>query len=319
MKNIKCILLEDIAQVGKKRLDEKFNLEIGLGLSRNDILQRISDCNFVVVKGSTLIDEEFLDVANKLQLIARAGTGLDNIDLDLANKYGVRVINTPLANTNSAIEFTITQILSVSRNIKNVLNSVKSKDFRRSLHEGSEIKAKVVGLIGLGGVGIGVAKILKSFEAKLIAYDPYTQYGNIFCKELGGKIVTDINQIAEESNIISLHMSLNNENTEIINSKFLNKTTKSPILINSARGGLVNEDDIIKSLKDNQISFYATDFTNPEPPYDDLTSGKNFKHIFLSHPKIFYTPHIGASTIEAQNRVANELVDSICSFYEINA
>ena len=317
MKKIKCILLEDISQAGKDRLDEKFNLVNGLGLSRKDILQKISDCNVAVIKGSTLIDKEFLDAACKLQLIARAGTGLDNIDLDLANKYEVRVINTPLANTNSAIEFTITQILSVSRNIKNVIKSVQKKDFRRSLHEGSEIKAKVVGLIGLGAVGIGVAKILKSFDAKLIAYDPYTQYANKFCNELGGKILSDINQIAEESNIISLHMNLNNESEGIINSDFLTNTTKSPILINSARGGLVNEDDIIKSLENNKISFYATDFTNPEPSYDDLTSGKKFKHIFLSHPKIFYTPHIGASTKEAQNRVANELVNSIFTFYEI--
>ena len=173
MKKIKCILLEDISQAGKDRLDEKFNLVNGLGLSRKDILQKISDCNVAVIKGSTLIDKEFLDAACKLQLIARAGTGLDNIDLDLANKYEVRVINTPLANTNSAIEFTITQILSVSRNIKNVIKSVQKKDFRRSLHEGSEIKAKVVGLIGLGAVGIGVAKILISFDAKLFAYDLY--------------------------------------------------------------------------------------------------------------------------------------------------
>lgn len=316
MKNIKCLLLEDISQVGKKILDREFDLEIAIGQTRNDLLNRISDYHVVVIKGSTIFDKEIFEAASNLKVIARAGTGLDNIDLDLAKSKKINVISTPLANTNSAVEFTITQILCASRNIKKAMEFVAKKDFRRSRLEGTEVQGKVIGLIGLGSVGIGVAKILKTFGAELIAYDPYTSYKDILLDELGGQITNDINEIAKKSNIISLHMNLTKDNKEIINSTFLSLTQYSPILINSARGGLINEKDVIKALDENKLSFYATDFMEPEPSYDDAMITKDLNHPFLEHPGVFYTPHVGASTIEAQDRVAKELVDSILKYFK---
>ena len=316
MKNIKCLLLEDISQLGKKLLDREFDLEIAIGQSRRDLLKKISDFHIVVIKGSTVFDKEIFEAATNLRVIARAGTGLDNIDLDLAKSKKVKVISTPLANTNSAVEFTITQILFASRNIKKAMEFVSKKDFRRSRLEGSEVQGKVIGLIGLGSVGIGVARILKSFGADLIAYDPYTSYKDIFLNKLDGKITHDLDYIAKNSNIISLHMNLTKDNKEIINCNFLRLTQHSPILINSARGGLVDEKDVIKALDENKLSFYATDFMKPEPSYDDVTITKDISHPFLEHPRVLYTPHIGASTIEAQDRVAMELTDSIIKYFK---
>ena len=262
MKNFKCLLLEDISQLGKKLLDREFDFEIAIGQSRHDLLKKISNYHVVVIKGSTIFDKEIFEAASNLKVIARAGTGLDNIDLDLAKSKKIKVISTPLANTNSAVEFTITQILCASRNIKKAMEFVSKKDFRRSMIEGSEVQGKVIGLIGLGSVGIGVAKILKSFGADLIAYDPYTSYKDTFLDKLSGQITDDINDIAKNSNIISLHMNLTKNNKEIINSTFLKLTQYSPILINSARGGLVDEKDVITALNENTTTADLRDWNS---------------------------------------------------------
>ena len=167
-----------------------------------------------------------------------------------------------------------------------------------------------IGLIGLGNVGIEVARRLKSFGSKILAYDPWTKFYKEFT-QIGGKMTDSLDALAKISNIISIHVVQNDSTKNLINNKFFAKTKKGILLINTSRSGVICQDSLQDALNKNIVSNYATDVLYPEPPYDIKPENHHYTHPMLNNPRVLVTPHIAASTLDAQKRVAINLVNQI--------
>lgn len=302
---------------GIAMLRDFFEIDLVCGLDRAGHLEKAKTSDCIIVKSVVNVDKDFLDNAPKLSVVARAGTGLDNIDVSYAKSIGKQVLSVPTGNTISAAEYTVLFILMATRRINEVLASVANNDFRRHLLEGRELKSLKVGLIGLGNVGIEVSRRLKSFGCSQLTYDPFSKNLAEF-KEMGGQVCEDLDSLCRNSDIISLHLALNSQTRQMVNKNFLSKLKPGTSLINTARGGLVDENAILAALDKGQLELFITDFTYPEPPFDLKPIEHNFNHPFLKHPKVMITPHLGASTIDAQKRISEDLATQIIGFYESN-
>lgn len=305
------VVLERIHEDGLKIISKFAKLKFLLGTKRNNYLNKISTCFGVIIKSATLIDKDFLDKAKNLKVVLRAGTGLDNIDLDLLKKKKIKLINVPHANSVSAAEFTVMQILFLCRRLPEIYPKLINKDYRRHLFEGYELKNLSVGIVGMGNIGYEVAKRLKPFGCKMYSFDKNSKNKKEFI-ELGGKFLDSIESLMSKVNILTLHCNLNNSNRNLIGDKEFNKIKKNLLLVNCARAELIDNKALIKAIKKGKVLAAAIDVISPEPNYDKLHQNKS--HIFLKEKKIFYTPHIAASTNDAQLKIAVHLANQLKNF-----
>ena len=310
MNKPKITIFEAIHHAGFELLSQNCNVEVAYGAPRAEIIERTSTSDAIIVKSVVKVDRELIDSAPKLKIIARAGTGLENIHVEYARNQGKKVLSVPTGNTVSAAEFAIMQMLLLCRRIPEVYRAVSNRDFRRQLLEGRELMAMRVGLIGLGNVGIEVARRLKAFNPDMIAYDPSSRYADEF-QAMGGTMADSLNDLTRVADIISLHTVLTPDTSDLVNDQFFEQIKPGLLLINTARGGVVNEDSVIKALETKRLSFYATDFMNPEPPFDFPPDAHRFAHPFLTHSRVVTTPHLAASTSDAQERIAIDLARQI--------
>lgn len=304
------IVLENIHDEGIDELKQFAQLEEAYGLTQKERIERSKSSEVVIVKSVTKVDKEFIDACSKLKVIARAGTGLDNIDCEYAKSKNIKVLSVPTGNTKSAADFAMLLILASIRRLKEIMEKVEQSDFRRHLLEGRELSELTVGLVGLGNVGIEVAKRLNGFSCKMLAYDPYTKHKTTF-EAMGGKLVTQLDELERTSDLITLHCNLTKENQKFINKDFFAKLDKPIFLVNTARGGLVDEGALMKALEEGKLLFYASDLLAVEPPFDLAPGEHSFTNPLIGHEKTIITPHVAASTIDAQKRIALDLVRSI--------
>ncbi|PCJ63297.1 MAG: phosphoglycerate dehydrogenase [Planctomycetota bacterium] len=284
--------------------------EIGLKIFENDasvevdykpdypyakILKIIENYDCILSRSETAITKELIEKGTKLKLIARAAVGIENIDIDCATKNGILVINTPAQNTNSAAELTMAIILSASRNVIGAHNKMKEGGWDRHNFTGSELLDKRIGIIGLGNVGHRVAKFARGFDMEVIAYDPYLADSKF--EEFGAK-KTDLKELLRTSDIVSLHVPKVPETIGMIGKNEIELMKDDVILVNAARGGIIQEDHLIDALKNNKIKFACLDTFEIEPMNNAVL--RSFQNVVL-------TPHIGASTIEAQKRIATTI------------
>ena len=273
-----------------------FQVKYQPGISRNEIKNIISEYNGLIVRSETQVDAELISLMNNMEVIGRAGTGVDNIDVDSATRKGIIVMNTPGGNTISTAEHTMALMVSMCRNIAQANQSMRSGKWDRKAFKGTELHSKTLGIIGLGKIGREVAARSKAFGMNVIAFDP------VISGDLANKLeveLVDLNTIFENSDIITVHVPLNDETKNLISTDTLKKCKDGVKIINCARGGIVNEADLINALDSGKVSAAAFDVYETEPP--DLT-GK-----LINHPKIVSTPHLGASTEEAQEKVAVQI------------
>jgi len=310
MNKIKVTIFESIHEAGIEELKTFADVDFKLGAPRDIIKSASSESDVIIVKSVTKVDSELLDNSNKLKIVARAGTGLDNIDVSHATKIGKKVFSVPTGNTVSAAEFATMQILNGCKQTPKIMQFVQKNDFRRHLLEGKELSEQTVGLIGLGNVGIEVAKRLANFNCKIIAWDPNSRHQETF-SSLGGKMVDSMSDITDNANIISLHCLLNSDTKNMINNDFLAKCNDGVIIVNTARGGLIDEDELLENLKSGKVASYYADVLKEEPPFDVSGEEHDFSHPFLECDNVFITPHVAASTYEAQKRIAVNLVNQI--------
>ncbi|OQV20390.1 D-3-phosphoglycerate dehydrogenase [Hypsibius exemplaris] len=240
-----------------------------------------------------------------LKLIGRAGTGVDNIDVPAATKQGVLVMNTPGANTISAAEHTCALILALSRQIPQAQASLKAGRWDRKLFMGNEVQGKTLAILGLGRIGREVATRMKSFGMTVVGYDPVIP-ANVIA-EFGVKSLS-LAEIWPVADYITVHVPLLPETENLINLEVLKKCKKSVNIVNVARGGIVSEPDLLAALKEGLTGGAALDVFTEEPP---VSAGLLE---LLQHPKVICTPHLGASTVEAQERVAADLAEQIGQF-----
>ncbi len=255
---------------------------------KNKLKEEIRDADVVIVRSATKITKEILEEAKNLKIIARAGVGVDNIDLNEATRRGILVINAPDASSVSVAEHTIGLMIALARNLIHANNSLKEKRWEKKKLKGIELRGKTLGIIGLGRIGSQVAKRAKAFDMKVIAYDPFVSEN--YARKLGVKLV-DLKTLLKESDFVSIHVPLTDKTRNMITKRELLLMKKTSFLINCARGGIVNERDLYEILKEKRIAGAALDVFEKEPPFDSP---------LLELDNVIVTPHIGGNTVEAQ-------------------
>lgn len=281
-----------------------FQVTFKPGVSYENLKSEIGDYDCLIVRSETKVNSELISTMNQMEIIGRAGTGIDNIDVNAASRKGIIVMNTPGGNTISAAEHTISLMLSMCRNIPQANYSLKEGKWERKKFQGTELAGKTVGIIGLGKIGREVAIRLKNFGVRIIAFDPLISSDTSL--DLGVEI-TELDYLFANSDIITLHVPLSNETKYLISQKSLEKCKDGVKIINCARGGIVNEADLITAINSGKVSAAAIDVFEKEPP--------DFTNPIFNHPKIICTPHLGASTEEAQEKVAVQIAQQVRDYF----
>lgn len=306
----KLLITESIHESGVKLLTKHFEVCFSPGITRQCLLDVVHDYEVIIVKSVTQVDQQLVNSAHRLKLIGRAGTGVDNIDRQLLNQRGIKLLTVPCANTVSAAELTIAFILLLLRRLHEVSERVRHKDYRRHLLEGRELAQMNIALLGLGNVGMAVFKRLQAFGCTVYGYDHTYRRRQLFATA-GGHVCESMRCLFENADLVSLHLSLNQETEGIINPQTLSWCKKGAMLVNTARGKLIDDQALLSYLETGHIAAAAIDVVDPEPPYNSLHRAKKYQHALISHPQVVFTPHIGASTIEAQQRVSMEIATKI--------
>ena len=275
------------------------------GMTPDQIKSEITNYNGLIVRSETKVNAELISKMNEMEIIGRAGTGVDNIDVNAATRRGIIVMNTPGGNTISAAEHTMALMLSMCRNIPQANITLREAKWERKKFQGTELFGKTLGVIGLGKIGREVAARSKSFGMKIIGYDP------LLSEEAASKLgieLLNLNTLFAISDIITLHVPLSSETKYLISSATLSKCKSGVKIINCARGGIVNEIDLVNAVDSGKVSAAAIDVFEKEPP--------DFSQRIFNHPKIICTPHLGASTEEAQEKVAVQIAEQMHDFFE---
>src|SRR5512136_1992957 len=249
---MKVIVTDEVAGEGLALLkqDPRIEMDVKLGLSKEELLSVIGGYEVIITRSGTNVDRDVLDAGTKLKLVARAGVGIDNVDVDYASSRGDIVVNAPFGNTNSAAEHTMALLLSFCRNVTTANNSLKSGEWKRAPFTGHELKGKTVGVIGIGKVGGRVATRLKAFECEVLACDPYIAVKR--AHDLGVKLVSH-DEIYQNCDIITVHTPLNDETRGMIGEREIGLMKDGAILVNAARGGIINEAALLAALKSGKV------------------------------------------------------------------
>ena len=294
MKILVCDNLEEKVIEKLSELGEVTNISDSK-TKTEELISNIVDTDIVVIRSSTKINKDILQKANKLKIIARCGVGIDNIDIEGATNKEIYVTNSPNANIISVAELTIGLIISAARNIHTSNNSLKDKNWDRNKFLGTELYKKQLGLIGFGKAAKEVAKRLTAFGMDIVFYDPYVEAS----EDEANKV--ELDELLKTSDVISIHVVKNEETKNMINDEKLNLIKKGGILVNTSRGGIVDEVALFQRSSDDVI-FAGLDVFSKEPPDINKT---------FSTSNIVTTPHLGASTQEAQLRAGLETVQNI--------
>jgi len=303
-------IFEAIHTSGIEYLAEFADIRLAYGVDRINCLKLTSESDAIVVKSVVQVDKELMGNSPRLRVIGRAGTGVDNIDVIEAKKMNIQVLTVPTGNSVSAAEFTLLQILSLCRRLPEVTNSTNENDFRRHLLEGRELQDMTVGLVGLGNVGMLVSERLKAFGCKILGWDPRSKDKGDFISH-GGVYVESFEQLLSEVDILSFHARLTPDNYHMMGRKQFQKVKDGLLLINCARADLVDQNALLESVNNGKVAMASLDVLEPEPPFDLHPKEHNYQHQLLKHPRIIVTPHIGASTIEAQKRISLNLGEQL--------
>ena len=298
---MKIIITEHISEIGVKYLlDCGFSVVKDYSISRKRLLDVISHYDSIIVRSNTIIDQELINYGVNLKVVGRAGNGVDNIDIDVCKAKNIDVVSTPDANTMSTAEFTIALIYSVFKNIVPANKAVQNYDFRREIHTGSLLCGKTVGIIGLGRIGKIVASRLKGCNMSVIAYDPYIN-NNVFI-ENGVERCANLHDLLIKSDLITIHTPKTKETYGMIGKNEIKACKKGVRIINTARGGLVVETALYEALKTGQVAAAGIDVLDPEPNF--ALKNQAFTNKLMELENVLITPHLGASTSEAQYNVS---------------
>jgi len=290
----KILISDPLSEDGIFPLREADNIDIDIktGLSEEELLTIIDEYDGLLVRSQTQVTRKVIEKGHNLKVIGRAGVGVDNIDLEAATENGIVVVNAPDGNTNSAAEHTMAMIMALARNIPQAYLSLKNREWDRKSYIGVELRDKTLGIVGLGRIGSEVARRAKGQRMNVIAYDPF------FSKEKAEKMGIEygtIDEVLEAADFITVHTPLLKETRHIINKDAFAKMKDGVRIVNCARGGIINEDDLYDAIVSGKVAGAALDVFEEEPAVD---------HKVLELKEVIATPHLGASTVEAQENVA---------------
>lgn len=279
-------------------VDEKFSMDEG------EFARTIPNYEGMVIRSGVKVTKKVIDAASKLKIIARAGVGVDNVDLGAAAAKGIIVENTPFGNINAAAEHTLTLMMMLAKHVIHSHISLKKGEWERKKFVGTELKGKTLGIIGLGKIGAIVANVSKSLSMSVISYDPFLTEEK--AKELGIKKV-DFNELLKTADYITVHVPLNEQTKGIISKPQFDIMKRGVRILNVSRGGIINEKDLAEAIENGKVAAAAIDVWENEPPKDSE---------LLKLEQVIATPHLGASTIEAQENVGLDAAQQIVAYFK---
>ena len=297
---MKVLVADQLSEAGVDALSEQFDVDVRTGLSKDELLAAIGEYHAVVVRSATTIDADVIAAGTNLKVIARAGIGLDNVDVKAATERGVIVCNAPQSNVISAAEHTVALLLALARNIPAADRSLRDGEWKRSAFEGVELHGKTLGVLGLGRVGTLVAQRCSAFGMHLVAYDPFVSAER--AAQMGIELVPTVPQLCAIADILTVHLPKTPETVGIVGLDELKSMKSTARVINTARGGIVDEEALYTALSEGWIAGAGLDVFSVEP----MTDSKLF-----TLDNIVVTPHLGASTSEAQDKAGTMVAESV--------
>jgi D-3-phosphoglycerate dehydrogenase len=283
-------------------------IDVRLDLTAHQLRTMIGPYTALIVRSETRVTSGILAAATHLKIVGRAGVGLDNIDTEAAKRYGITVVNSPAGNTIAAAEHTIALLLSLARHIPAATSSIRAGRWEKSHLVGVQVRNKVLGILGLGKVGKEVARCAQGLGLHVIAFDPYVAPEQA---ELLGVTMLGLEDVLKQADFVTLHTTLTTSTRGLIGAYELSLLKPGARLINCARGGLIDEEALLAALKENRLAGVALDVFSQEPIRDDAVVRQ-----LLADPRVIATPHLGASTHEAQVQVALDVAEQIVSFLQ---
>jgi D-3-phosphoglycerate dehydrogenase / 2-oxoglutarate reductase len=298
---VKILVADPLAEDGLERLRRAGEVTVASKLEESELIRRIPDFDALVVRSETRVTESVIEAGRRLRVVGRAGVGVDNIDVAAATRKGIVVVNAPRGNIVAAAEHTIALLFSLARWVPQADASVKRGEWTRSKFVGTEIRGKTLGVVGLGNVGSEVAKRAHGLEMDVIAFDPVVAVERA---ELFNVALVSLNDLLERADFVTVHVPLVDSNRNLIGPGQLALMKPTARLVNTARGGIVDEKALCEALQSGRIAAAAADVFETEPP------GQN---ALLTLPNFIATPHIGASTVEAQASVAHDVAEEVAA------
>ncbi|MGH9403034.1 MAG: phosphoglycerate dehydrogenase [Terriglobia bacterium] len=280
------------------RSEPSFNV-VYLAGKKDGVKEELSDAEALVIRSATKVTADLLAGAAKLRAIGRAGVGVDNVDMDAATQKGIVVMNTPGGNATSVAEQTLGFMLALARRIPQATSSMKDNKWEKKKFLGTELRGKRLGLVGLGMIGMDVARLAQAFQMEVVAHDPYVS--SLVAGQQNVKLVS-LEKVLKTSDFISFHCSATPETTHLLNARTLALTKKGVRILNCARGELINEADLLHALESGHVAGAALDVFEKEPPADPR---------LIAHPEVISTPHIAGSTEEAQEIVGIRIAEQV--------
>jgi D-3-phosphoglycerate dehydrogenase len=293
------LIADKLAESTVAALGDQIEVRWVDGPDREKLLAAVPEADALLVRSATTVDAEVLDAAPKLKIVARAGVGLDNVDVDTATERGVLVVNAPTSNIHSAAEHALALLLSAARQIPAADASLREHTWKRSSFSGTEIFGKTVGVVGLGRIGQLVAQRLAAFETHIVAYDPYVSPAR--AAQLGIELLP-LDELLARADFISVHLPKTPETAGLIDKDALAKTKPGVVIVNAARGGLVDEAALADAVTSGHVRAAGLDVFSTEPCTDSP---------LFDLPQVVVTPHLGASTEEAQDRAGTDVAASV--------
>ena len=301
---MKVLICDAVAEDAVKMMqDSGHEVTVKTGMTPEELVAEVPGYEVAIVRSATKFRQPAIDAGTSLKLIMRGGVGIDNIDADYAREKGILVWNTPAASSAGVAELAIGLMFAVSRHICRADVSVKKGKWEKKLFKGNELGGKVLGIIGLGRIGTEVAKRAKGLGISVIGFDPLVEECDY------ARMVT-FERLLADSDIITLHLPYTKDTHHLISDPEFAKMKNDVILINVARGGVVNEEALVRALESGKVGRAAVDVFEVEP-MDPKNPLKKFDNVIL-------TPHIGASSVESQSRIGYELVDKLERFAKGN-
>src|SRR2546423_5230789 len=304
MPNFKVLLLDGIDPAGVDVIRRSKSIEpiVHDKIAREKLLQIVADADGVIVRSSTNVDRELMQKAKRLKVIGRAGVGVDNVDIDAATESGILVMNSPGGSTTTTAEHTVAMLFALARNIPQAYRTLKNHEWEKNKFKGVELAGKTLGVIGLGRIGSEVARKCQAMGMNVIAFDPFI---NPDAHLSSGFNLVEVQKVFEEADFITVHVPLTDTTRNLINKDTMATMKDGVRLLNCARGGIINEHDLYDALKSGKVAGAAFDVFEVEP---------NTESPLLELDHFIATPHLGASTVEAQRKVSEDICRQVSDF-----
>jgi D-3-phosphoglycerate dehydrogenase/(S)-sulfolactate dehydrogenase len=302
----RVLVSDDLSQEAVQILRQAgLDVDVKVGLKPEELEAIIGQYDGLAVRSATKVTAKVLEKATRLKVVGRAGVGVDNVDLDAATRRGVVVMNTPGGSSTTVAELALALVLSLSRHVAAATASVKAGKWEKKKFQGHELAGKTLGVVGIGNIGSVLVDRALALKMRVLAYDPFISADA--AQKLGVELV-DLETLWAQADVISLHVPLNEQTRNLVNASVLAKVKKGAILVNCARGGIVDEKALSEALASGRLGGAAMDVFEKEPPPAD--------HPLFKFDNFVCTPHIGASTEEAQSAVAIAIAEQLAAYLQ---